>query len=97
MVEAAPAPIPTGSARVPASTIRAIRRFHALDQQQFAECFQVAVRTVIRWEQKGIDPALLDGKWRKDLLFWMLGRYERAGSPDNRPKEGIDHVSPSSR
>jgi hypothetical protein len=86
-------PIP---ARVPASTIRAIRRFHALDQAGLAHAFQVSVRTVIRWEQKGVDPDNLplgegarDPKWRKKLLFWMLRRYELTASPDNR-KEGAD-------
>ena len=85
---ATPAALP---ARVPASTVRAMRRFHALDQVGLASAFQVSVRTVIRWEQRGVDPALLpqdvparDPKWREKLLFWMLERYRATGSPDNR-------------
>lgn len=89
------APIP---ARVPASTIRAVRRFHGLDQAAMAVAFQVSVRTVIRWEQKGVDPNNLqqgggpaaisarDPEWRKKLLFWMLRRYELTASPDNQKK-----------
>lgn len=78
---------------MPASTIRAIRRFHALDQEGLAAAFQVSVRTVIRWEQKGVDPDLLppgdaDPEWRKKLLFWMRDRLNGTGSPDTRPKEG---------
>jgi hypothetical protein len=89
-----PQPAPSASipARVPASTIRAIRRFHALDQAGLADAFQVSVRTVIRWEQKGVAPALLpqdgppvrDPEWRKKLLIWMIRRYELTASPDNR-------------
>lgn len=79
---------------MPASTIRAVRRFHALDQAGLAAAFQVSVRTVIRWEQKGIDPDNLiqagrpDPEWRKKLLFWLIGRLNGTASPDNRPKEG---------
>lgn len=86
---------------MPASTIRAVRRFHALDQAGLAHAFQVSVRTVIRWEQKGVDPNLLPldeaatrPKWRQDLLFWMLGRYQATASPDNRKQEGESHAPP---
>jgi hypothetical protein len=83
---AEPASLPA-AARVPASTIRAIRLFHALDQRDFSDCFQISERTVIRWEKRGIRPALLEPKWRRELLIWMLGRYQRAGSPDTRKKQ----------
>jgi len=93
----APAATPAAPpARVPAATVRAIRSFFKLGQETFAECFQVSERTVIRWEQRGIDPALLGPEWRKKLLFWMLGHLQPTPSPDS-PKEGSDHVSSSSR
>lgn len=83
------APLATG--RIPAATIRAIRRFHAADQETLAAAFQVSSRTIIRWEQNGVHPDLLPldprsktRDWRKKLLLWMLARFERAASPDNR-------------
>jgi hypothetical protein len=86
------APVATG--RIPAKTIRALRRFHGLDQLALAEAFQVSTRTVIRWEQKGIHPDLLPREtgshrmpdWRQKLLHWMLRRFELTGSPDNQKK-----------
>jgi len=79
---------PKSPVRVPASTIRRLRLLHGLRQEGLAACFQVSERTVIRWEERGIDPARLEPKWRKDLLFWMLERLQRAGSPDNRKQQG---------
>lgn len=82
--------------RIPANIIRAVRRFHSLDQVALAEAFQVAVRTVIRWEQRGMHPDLLPEdpgakagpKWRKTLWFWMHGRYCATASPDNTKNQG---------
>jgi len=80
MVGAAPEST-SGPARVPASTIRRVRQLHNLDQAGFAACFRVSVRSVIRWEQRGLDPAdlptdsELDGpEWRRGLLDWFLSR-----------------------
>jgi len=84
---AAVTPLPD---RVPARTIRLIRRLHKLDQEGFAAGFGVSTRTVIRWEQNGLDPAQLptsaeiDGPdWRKRLLAWYLQRYHAALSADS--------------
>lgn len=74
--------------RVPAETIRAIRRFHGRDQVDFAACFQVSTRTVIRWEQRGLDPLTLEPEWRRELLKWLMGRYRATASPDNRKTIG---------
>jgi hypothetical protein len=71
-------------ARVPAATVRAVRLFHRHDQTSFAGCFQVTTRTVIRWEQRGVDLSKLEPKWRAELLIWLLGRYESTASRDTR-------------
>lgn len=74
--------------------MRAVRLFHAQDQAGMAHTFNVSVRTVIRWEQRGVIPALLpidraskQPKWREKLLFWMLARYRLTASPDTRKTE----------
>jgi hypothetical protein len=97
MSESAPLPSPPNpppAERLPGDLVRAVRLFHALDQAGLAESFQVSVRTVIRWEQRGIDPELLpvdqgakQPKWRKLLILWMLARYRRTASPDTRKTE----------
>lgn len=90
-----PAPSASVPARVPASTIRAIRRMHARSREDFALMFQVTVRTVFRWERDGVDPATLQldpraisgPEWRRNLLTWLLGRLE-ARVTDTRKKQG---------
>lgn len=84
----------SAAGRIPADLIRAIRRFHGLDQLALAEAFQVSPRTIIRWEKRGTHPDLLPvdvrariPEWRKELLIWMRRRYEATASPDNRKKE----------
>lgn len=80
--------------------MRAVRLFHALDQAGLADSFKVSVRTVIRWEQRGIDPELLpidhtakQPKWRKLLILWLLARYRRTASPDTRKKDTTCTIS----
>jgi hypothetical protein len=73
---------------VPASTIHAVRLFHRLSVEGLAICFDVTPRTVFRWEERGVDPALLEPGWRRELLLWLLERFERTGVTDNRKKEG---------
>lgn len=82
------------SERLSGDLVRLVRLFHGRRQEEFAEAFGVSVRTVIRWEQLGIDPAKLprdlcaaDQEWRGKLLVWMLARYLASGSPDTRKKE----------
>jgi len=97
MSESAPLPSPPDTPpaeRLPGELVRAVRLFHALDQAGLAKSFQVSVRTVIRWEQRGIDPELLpvdqgakQPKWRKLLILWLLARYRRTASPDTRKME----------
>lgn len=81
--------------RLAGSLVRAVRLFHGRQQTDFADAFRVSVRTVIRWEQRGIDPAKLpvdsgaaDPDWRSKLLIWLLARYLASSSPDTRKKEG---------
>jgi DNA-binding XRE family transcriptional regulator len=85
-----PADQPPLPARLAADTIRAIRRFHTLDQAGLAACFKVSTRTVIRWEKDGLDTTKLDPKWRVQLLKWLHGRYQSTASPDN-PRVGEVH------
>jgi transcriptional regulator with XRE-family HTH domain len=95
-VTAQPAPSASIPARVPASTIRAIRRMHALEREDFAQMFKVTVRTVFRWERDGVDPAILQldpgaksgPEWRRNLLTWLLGRLEATRVTDTRKKQG---------
>ena len=61
--------------RVPGDLIRLVRLFHSLDQEQFAICFKVARRTVIRWEQRGNCFITDEKEFRPKLWDWMLGRY----------------------
>jgi len=96
MVEAASA-TPHKPDRVPASTIRRLRRFFALEREAMADMFRVSVRTIFRWERDGLDPASLQldpkahpdsgAEWRRRLLFWLLEQYEKTGVTDNRKKE----------
>jgi transcriptional regulator with XRE-family HTH domain len=81
---------------VPAAIIRAVRIFHGFSRDQFAEVFQVSLRTVFRWESDGVDPASLQldpgarsgPEWRRQYMFWLLERYEATGVSDTRKKEG---------
>ena len=50
-------------------------------------CFDVTERTVFRWEQRGVDPNLLEPEWRRKLLLWLLERFEKTGVSDTRKKE----------
>ena len=77
----APASVP---ARVPASTIRAVRLFHRLSVAAFAGAFQVTARTIFRWEKDGVDLNAIDPEWRRKLLIWMLERYRATSVSDNR-------------
>lgn len=81
--------------RLAGSLVRAVRLFHGRQQKDMAAAFRVSERTVIRWEQEGIDPSKLprdrgagDPEWRSKLLIWLLARYLASGSPDTRKKEG---------
>lgn len=98
MVEAASATSSNPPARVPASTIREIRRFHAWDIPTMAIAFKVSERTVFRWERSGLDPEALQPDpdahpnsgpdWRRKLLFFMLDRLNGASVTDTRKQQG---------
>jgi len=98
MVGAAPVTPTSGPARVPASTIRRMRLFHALEVPDLAQMFRVSERTVFRWEERGVVPESLPRDpnahpasgpdWRRKLLIFMLGRLNGPPVTDNRKKEG---------
>jgi hypothetical protein len=79
--------------RIPAQTIRHLRLFYSHDHPRLAELFQVAVRTIYRWEERGvllsalpIQPGAIPPDWRRALLLWMLDRYEKTAVTDTRKK-----------
>ena len=90
-----PAALP---ARVPASTVRAVRIFHGFTREDFADVFEVTLRTVFRWERDGVDPMSLQldpnahpnagPEWRRKYLIWLLDRYEQLRVTDNRKQQG---------
>jgi len=100
-VTAQPAPSASVPARVPASTIRALQLFlghvwalNGTPRQRMAWVFQVHERTVMRWEERGallsalpLESGARDPDWRRNLLIWLIDRYEKAGVIDNR-KQG---------
>jgi DNA-binding XRE family transcriptional regulator len=61
--------------RVSGDLIRLVRLFHGRDQEEFAKCFQVSRRTVIRWEQRGNCFITDEKAFRPQLWGWMHGRY----------------------
>ena len=86
---------------MPASTIRAVRLFHRKSLESMAEMFGISVRTVHRWEERGVDPRNVPRDpqarvpdWRAKLLIWMVRRYELTGVTDNRKKQGESGVPP---
>lgn len=96
-MSAEPAPSASVPARVPASTIRRLRLFHAWDVPTMAIAFKVSERTVFRWEERGLVPESLPldpqahpasgPDWRRKLLVFMLGRLDGASVTDTRKKE----------
>jgi len=58
--------------------------------------FQLSLRTIYRWESRGVNPSSLpldpkatkDASWRRNLLIWMLERYKATGVSDTRKKRG---------
>ena len=95
---AQPAPSASTPARVPASTVRAVRLFHGFTRADFADVFEVTLRTVFRWERDGVDPTSLQldpnahpnagPEWRRKYLIWLLDRYEQLRVTDNRKQQG---------
>ena len=80
---------------MPAATIRLVRKFHSFTRDQFAEVFEVSLRTVFRWESEGVDPdslALDPGArsgpdWRRKYMNWLLERFNAFHVSDTRKKQ----------
>lgn len=87
-----------GATNTAPELIRAVREFHRLDQEGFAQCLRVCRRTVIRWEQRGAYFSAWLFNARGNIWKDLLARYQAAEvlriAPEGDAGEIVSELAP---